>query len=57
MFGKALGPAVNNYATIKLKENELENDFMSDALELASDENEARNAFLESPSLDFEIMV
>ena len=35
MFGKALGPAVNNYATIKLKENELENEFMSDALELA----------------------
>ena len=27
VFGAALGPAVNNYATIKLKENELENDF------------------------------
>jgi len=54
VFGKALGPAVNNYATIKLKENELENEFMSDALELASDEITARNSLLESPSLDFE---
>ena len=49
VFGAALGPAVNNYATIKLKENELENDFMSDALELARDEIEARNAVLEAP--------
>ena len=54
IFGKALGPAVNNYATIKLKENELENEFMSDALELASDEIDARNAVLETPSLDFQ---
>ena len=54
VFGKALGPAVNNYATIKLKENELENEFMSDALELASDEIEARNAILETTDLDFE---
>ena len=53
-FGKALGPAVNNYATIKLKENELENEFMSDALELASDEIEARNSILETTELDFE---
>ena len=49
VFGKALGPAVNNYATIKLKENELENEFMSDALELASDEIAAKNAVLEAP--------
>ena len=49
VFGKALGPAVNNYATVKLKENELENEFMSDALELASDEIAAKNAVLESP--------
>jgi hypothetical protein len=54
VFGKALGPAVNNYATVKLKENELENEFMSDALELASDEIEARNSLLETASLDFE---
>ena len=54
VFGKALGPAVNNYATVKLKENELENEFMSDALELASDEIDARNAILETPTLDFE---
>ena len=54
VFGKALGPAVNNYATVKLKENELENEFMSDALELASDEIDARNAVLETPTLDFE---
>jgi len=49
IFGKALGPAVNNYAAIKLKENELENEFMSDALELAQEEIEARNAILEAP--------
>ena len=54
VFGKALGPAVNNYATVKLKENELENEFMSDALELAQDEIDARNAVLETPGLDFE---
>ena len=49
VFGKAIGPAVNNYAAIKLKENELENEFMSDALELAQEEFEARNAILEAP--------
>lgn len=51
VFGRALGPAVNNYAAIKLKENELENEFMSDALELASDEFEARNSILEAPDV------
>jgi len=55
VFGKALGPAVNNYATIKLKENEMENEFMSDALELAQDEISARNDLLEGGSgLDFD---
>lgn len=49
VFGKAMGPAVNNYAAIKLKENELENEFMSDALELAQEEFESRNAILEAP--------
>lgn len=47
VLGKALGPAVNNYATIKLKENELSNNFMSDALELAGDEIERRNEIIE----------
>ena len=55
VFGKALGPAVNNYATIKLKENEMENEFMSDALELAQDELAAKNDLVEGTSgLDFE---
>ena len=55
VFGKALGPAVNNYATVKLKENEMENEFMSDALELAQDEIAAKNDLLEGTSgLDFE---
>jgi len=49
VFGKSIGPAVNNYVAIKLKENELENNFMSDALELAQEEIEARNAILEAP--------
>jgi len=55
VFGKALGPAVNNYATVKLKENEMENEFMSDALELAQDELAAQNDLMEGGSgLDFE---
>jgi hypothetical protein len=55
VFGKALGPAVNNYATVKLKENEMENEFMSDALELAQDEIAAQNDLVEGTSgLDFE---
>jgi hypothetical protein len=55
VFGKALGPAVNNYATVKLKENEMENEFMSDALELAQDELAAKNDLVEGTSgLNFE---
>ena len=43
VFGNAIGPATTNYATMKLKENELENNLMSDALELVSEENKSRN--------------
>ena len=43
VFGNAIGPAMTNYATLKLKENELENNLMSDALELVSEENKSRN--------------
>ncbi len=49
VFGRALGPAVNNYATLKLKENELENNFMQSALEIASDEIDRKNQVYESP--------
>ena len=49
VFGRALGPAVNNYATLKLKENELENNFMQSALEIASDEMERKNQVYEAP--------
>ena len=52
VFGKALGPAVNNYATVKLKENELSNEFMSDALELASDEIDRANEIIEAPPVE-----
>ena len=52
IFGSALGPAVNNYATIKLKENELSNEFMSSALELAQDEIDRRNQVIERPEYD-----
>ena len=52
VFGKALGPAVNNYATVKLKENELSNEFMSDALELASDEIDRANEIIETPPIE-----
>jgi len=47
VFGKALGPAVNNYATVKLKEDELSNEFMQSALELAADEIAAKNDAVE----------
>ena len=50
VFGQALGPAVNNYATIKLKEDELSNDFMETALELAQDEIAAKNEAVEIPA-------
>ena len=43
VFGNAIGPATTNYATMKLKENELENNLMGDALELVSEENKSRN--------------
>ena len=49
VFGRALGPAVNNYATLKLKENELENNFMQSALEIASDVMDRKNQVYESP--------
>jgi len=49
VFGRALGPAVNNYVTLKLKENELENNFMQSALEIASDEIERKNQVYEAP--------
>ena len=49
VFGRALGPAVNNYATLKLKENELENNFMQSALEIASDEMDRKNQVYENP--------
>ena len=51
VFGQAVGPAVNNYATMKLKENELENNLMSDALELATEENRRRNQASELPDI------
>ena len=43
VFGQALGPAANNYATLKLKESELENNLMSEALELAVEQFKAQN--------------
>ena len=49
VFGRALGPAVNNYVTLKLKENELENNFMQSALEIASDEMDRKNQVYEAP--------
>ena len=52
VFGRALGPAVNNYAMIKLKENELQNEFMQSALEIASDEMDRKNQAYEYPEGD-----
>jgi hypothetical protein len=49
ILGRALGPAVNNYATIKLKENEMEQGLMSDALTLAADELKTKNEMVEKP--------
>lgn len=38
VLGNALGPAVTNYSIIKLKENEIENKLMGDAIDAASKE-------------------
>ncbi len=43
VLGQALGPASNNYATLKLKESELENNLMSEALEMATEQFKAAN--------------
>jgi hypothetical protein len=51
VFGNAIGPATTNYATLKLKENELENNLMSDALELVSEENKSRNQASKLPKI------
>jgi hypothetical protein len=51
VFGNAIGPATTNYATMKLKENELENNLMSDALELVSEENKSRNEASKLPKI------
>ena len=53
VFGQALGPAVNNYAVMKLKENELENELMSDALEMSSDFLKAQNAVADAQDHGF----
>ena len=51
VFGNAIGPATTNYATMKLKENELENNLMGDALELVSEENKSRNQASKLPKI------
>ena len=43
VFGQALGPAVNNAVTVKLKEDELDNKLMGQALEFSSDFLKAQN--------------
>ena len=43
VLGQALGPAANNYAIMKLKENEVENSLMGQALEIALAEYKMAN--------------
>ena len=43
VFGQALGPAVNNAVTVRLKEDELDNKLMGRALEFSSDFLKAQN--------------
>jgi len=43
VLGQALGPAANNYAIAKLKENEIENKLMGQALEIALAEYKLAN--------------
>ena len=43
VFGQALGPAVNNAVTVRLKEDELDNKLMGQALEFSSDFLKAQN--------------
>ena len=43
ILGQALGPAANNYSIMKLKENEVENQIMSQALDIALAEYKLAN--------------
>jgi hypothetical protein len=43
ILGQALGPAANNYAIMKLKENEVENQIMGQALDIALAEYKLAN--------------
>ena len=52
VFGAALGPAVNNMVMVKMKEDEIEQNLMGDALELAFAENKRRNTAAELPDVD-----
>jgi hypothetical protein len=52
VFGAALGPAVNNMVMVKMKEDEIEQNLMGDALELAFEENKRRNTAAELPDID-----
>ena len=52
VFGAALGPAVNNMVMVKMKEDEIEQNLMGDALELAFAENKRRNTAAELPDID-----
>ena len=49
VFGKALGPAVNNMVMVKMKENELDQNLLGRALEFQSDFLKAQNDAFEMP--------
>jgi len=49
VLGNALGPAVTNYSIIKLKENEIENKLMGDAIDAAAKEFELANKARANP--------
>jgi len=49
VFGKALGPAVNNMVMVKMKENELDQNLLGRALEFQADFLKAQNDAFEMP--------
>ena len=52
VFGKALGPAVNNMVMVKMKENELDQNLLGRALEFQSDFLKAQNDAFEMPDTE-----
>ena len=52
VFGKSLGPAVNNMVMVKMKEDEINQNLLGKALEFSTDFLEAQNQAFDMPDTD-----